>query len=293
MVGTTVQTVAGLRVEPGKVEEFARAITDENPIFRDPAVAAERGFDAVPAPLTFTRTADFPRYRPPTFEGQFGLGLGFDLSATLHGEQAYTYHRHPVVGDVLSATATLEDVYQREGSRGGRLTFAVIGETYEDQDGKPVLSTRNTQIETSQSPRSPQPDGGTSGSDIAGLTLNVGKLDRTSFVRYAGASGDFVRVHYDEPYAHASGYDTVFAQGMLIAGLASRFITDRFGLAAIRRFRTRFEAQVWPGEDLVVIEESTERHEVDGTPVTDAPFAVETAQGRVVLTGDVTADAPP
>lgn len=59
-VGKSVRTVEGLRVEAGKVEEFARAVRDDNHVHHDEDAAAERDFDAVPAPLTFTRTAYFP-----------------------------------------------------------------------------------------------------------------------------------------------------------------------------------------------------------------------------------------
>ncbi|MFC6765124.1 FAS1-like dehydratase domain-containing protein [Natrinema soli] len=63
-VGWTVTTVEDLVVEPGKVEEFARAIEDDNPAFRDEEAARKQGYETVPAPLTFTRTAYFPRNRP-------------------------------------------------------------------------------------------------------------------------------------------------------------------------------------------------------------------------------------
>ena len=36
-------------------------------------------------------------------------------------------------------------------------------------------------------------------------------LTRTMFVKYAGASGDFNPIHYDEEYARAAGYPTVVA----------------------------------------------------------------------------------
>lgn len=148
MVGRSVATVDGLRVEPGKVEEFARAITDENSIYRNQRGAEKHGFDGVPAPLTFTRTADFPRYRPAEFVGKFGFDLGFSRTSTLHGEQEYTFHRSLTAGDVLSATATLRDVFRRDGERGGMMTFAVIEQIFEDEEGDEVVTVRSTYIET-------------------------------------------------------------------------------------------------------------------------------------------------
>lgn len=74
-VGRTVTTVENLVVEPRKVEEFARAIKDDNPAFRGDEAAREQRYEAIPAPLSFTRTAYFPRYRPD----EIGLDHGFDI----------------------------------------------------------------------------------------------------------------------------------------------------------------------------------------------------------------------
>ena len=92
MLDERVTTVEGFTVEAGKVEEFARAVGDDDPVYRDAAVAEARGFEAVPAPLSFVRTADFPRYRTGR-----EVDLGFRHEHTLHGEQAYEYDRPLVV----------------------------------------------------------------------------------------------------------------------------------------------------------------------------------------------------
>jgi peroxisomal enoyl-CoA hydratase 2 len=147
-VGTSIRTVEGLRVESGKVEEFARAIRDDNPAHHDEAAAAEQGFDSVPAPLTFTRISYFPRYRPEGIDENLGFDLGLRSEYLIHGEQEYEFERPVEVGDVLTGTTTLTDVYQREGSRGGTMTFAVYETEFCDQDNELVCTTRNTRIET-------------------------------------------------------------------------------------------------------------------------------------------------
>ncbi|WP_340681207.1 MaoC family dehydratase N-terminal domain-containing protein [Natrinema caseinilyticum] len=146
-VGRTVTTVEDLVVEPGKVEEFARAIKDDNPAFRDEAAAREQGYESIPAPLTFTRTAYFPRYRPDGIGLDHGFDLGFDQSRVVHGEQEYIYEQQIHAGDVLSGKTTLVDVYERDGSRGGTMTFAVLETAYRNADGEHVLTERLTRIE--------------------------------------------------------------------------------------------------------------------------------------------------
>ena len=145
LVGTSVVTVEDFEIEAGKVEEFARSIHDDDPVYRDEEVAGERGFDNIPAPLTFERVSMFPRYR--TVE-RYGIDLGFQEEYTIHGEQAYEYERPLVVGDVLTGETTLAEIYERDGKRGGTMTFAVLETEYTDEDGDLVLTARSTAIET-------------------------------------------------------------------------------------------------------------------------------------------------
>ncbi|UHQ98886.1 MaoC family dehydratase N-terminal domain-containing protein (plasmid) [Natrinema zhouii] len=146
LVGERRQTVTDLTVEAGKVAEFARAIESQNEMFYDGEAAREAGYDDVPAPLTFTRVAYFPRYRVGDDGSSFGFNLGFDPERTVHGEQEYEYSRPVTVGDTLDGTTELVDVYQKPGTD-GTLTFAVLETTYTDADGEVVVIERRTRIE--------------------------------------------------------------------------------------------------------------------------------------------------
>lgn len=150
LVGETRLTVEEFAVERGKVAEFARAVRDPAEIYLDEEAAVDAGYETIPAPPTFVRTAYFPRYRPEG-TGQ-GLGfhedLGFHQPRTVHGEQRYEYERPLYVGDELTGRTTLEDVFERDGGRGGTLTFAVLRTDFEDAGGERVLADRNTRIET-------------------------------------------------------------------------------------------------------------------------------------------------
>jgi len=325
-VGDTRRTVEGLRVEAGKVSEFANALRDENPIHHDEGVAADRGFDGIPAPLTFTRTAYFPRYRPDGVNDVYGFDLGFREAYTVHGEQAYEYERPLVVGDVLSGETTLVDVFQRDGRRGGTMTFAVRETAFRDRDGDLVVTARSTAIETGgaiddeddSDGTDPGDDAGgdeptaTNGAGVvaagdrsarrataadvavgdAGPPLVVEELERTDFVKYAGASGDFTPIHYDEPYVREAGHDAVFAQGMLTAGYAARMVADWLGLANVTRFRTRFQSQLFPGESVVVTGEVDDVTPTETGATVVASFEAATRSGDVLLTGEAEADLP-
>jgi acyl dehydratase len=84
-----------------------------------------------------------------------------------------------------------------------------------------------------------------------------GPLTTRMFVRYAGASGDFNPMHYDDLQARAAGYPSVFSQGMHSAALLASFAVDWLGAENVRRFSVRFREQVWPDDVLSCVGEIT------------------------------------
>lgn len=293
-IGNSVVTVEDFRVESGKVEEFARAVKDDNPIYRDLGTAMEQGYASIPAPLTFTRTSYFPRYRPPSIDENLGFDLGFQSERVLHGEQSYEFERPVLVGDVLSGRTTLIDIYQRKGRRSGTMTFAEYETEYQDENGDLVLTSNQTRIETSRAVKEPQ-DGDSEKATASELTdrdtemvlgpgtvqqpsgvhgqqwsggysmddfepkLIVKNVSRPDFVRYAGASGDFNPIHYDEVYAVSTGNLSVFGQGMLTGGFAAHMVADWFGLKNVSAFGVRFESRLFPGDTVTITGSVTER----------------------------------
>lgn len=133
-------------------------------------------------------------------------------------------------------------------------------------------------------------------SDVAvgdeGPTLVVEDVERIDFAKYAGASGDFNPLHVVEPYAKEAGNPSVFGHGMLTAGYASRMVTDWFGLANLRRFKTRFTAKLWPGDTVTVTGEIVDKYESDGNVCVDAEFAATNQDDETLVTGEAMAIVP-
>jgi peroxisomal enoyl-CoA hydratase 2 len=117
-----------------------------------------------------------------------------------------------------------------------------------------------------------------------GPELVVEKVDRASFVRYAGASGDFNPIHWNEDFAKSAGYPGVFAQGMWTAGVLATFLTSWVGESNVRRYRTRFVGQVWPGEKLVC--SGTVTSVSDGSA--EIELSVTNGEGERKIVGDAT-----
>lgn len=77
-------------------------------------------------------------------------------------------------------------------------------------------------------------------------------IDRAALVRYAGASGDFNPIHYNERFATEVGLPGVIAHGMLTMGLVGSALTDRLSdPGALLEFGVRFTRPIVvpdPGE---------------------------------------------
>jgi acyl dehydratase len=96
-------------------------------------------------------------------------------------------------------------------------------------------------------------------------TLTVGSVvgtrtvvvDRARLVRYAGASGDFNPIHWNDSFAQGVGLPGVIAHGMLTMGAAVALVEDWAGdPGRVVDYQTRFTRPVAvpnPGEAVVEV----------------------------------------
>jgi acyl dehydratase len=82
----------------------------------------------------------------------------------------------------------------------------------------------------------------TVGQSIGTRTVEV---DRSRLVRYAGASGDFNRIHWNDRFALEVGLPGVIAHGMWTMGAAVNLVADWLGdPGAILDYQVRFTRPV-------------------------------------------------
>ncbi|HVA61156.1 MAG TPA: MaoC family dehydratase N-terminal domain-containing protein [Mycobacteriales bacterium] len=90
-----------------KIREFADAVGDQNPAYRDPEAAKALGHPDVIAPPTFLTVLGFRfPFAGPIADPNFGL----DYARVVHGEQRYVHHRPARPGDRLVFVSTVEDI---------------------------------------------------------------------------------------------------------------------------------------------------------------------------------------
>jgi acyl dehydratase len=101
-------------------------------------------------------------------------------------------------------------------------------------------------------------------------------VQRVNLVRYAGASGDFNVIHWNERLAKAVGLPDVIAHGMFTMAQAARVVTDWVGdPGAVLEYGVRFSSPV------VVPDDDRGAEITVGGTVTD-----KLADNRVVVTLD-------
>src|SRR6266702_749187 len=94
-VGRVYPATEPYEVSREKIREFADAIGDDNPAYRDKAAAQALGY-----PDVITLKAAQQIVADPE--------LGLDYSRVVHGEQRFSYSRPVLAGDVLQVTAKVE-----------------------------------------------------------------------------------------------------------------------------------------------------------------------------------------
>ncbi len=104
--GRTFAASEPYEVSRVKIAEFAAAIGDPNPVYRDTAAAQAAGYPDVIAPPTFAIVISMASSGAAV--GDPGLGLNYAM--VVHGEQRFEYSRPITAGDVLTAQSTITDI---------------------------------------------------------------------------------------------------------------------------------------------------------------------------------------
>ncbi|HUC27814.1 MAG TPA: MaoC family dehydratase N-terminal domain-containing protein [Streptosporangiaceae bacterium] len=99
-----------------KIAEFADAIGDVNPVYRDVAAARAAGHGDVIAPPTFAIVISMAGSGAALADP----GLGLNYAMVVHGEERFEYARPIMAGDVVTAQVTLTDI--RDAGRNVMLT---------------------------------------------------------------------------------------------------------------------------------------------------------------------------
>tara|TARA_Y100000385_G_C13091046_1_gene638801 strand:- start:865 stop:1281 length:417 start_codon:yes stop_codon:yes gene_type:complete len=110
-------------------------------------------------------------------------------------------------------------------------------------------------------------------------------ITRTTLALFAGASNDHNPIHIDIDFAKKSGYEDVFAHGMLVMAYLGQVLTNWVPQTSIREFSTRFKAITNLGDELKCEGVIADKMEVNGEQCVKLDLSVKNQNGDVKLAG--------
>ena len=271
-------------IERGKIREFARAMAAPLPEFTEGRTPVIPATFLVSAPYTWGYTLERPR-------GTVFETIEHDPAVSLHAEEAFEFFGEPLrAGERLIAKASLENVKEKHGSNGGRMTFFTTLIEYRTLEGKLRAEQRSTSVVTSANPGSDDwkvelPEYRASYESLECKpyfesvarqsfsrlkenegpgAVSTGPLMLQDIVRFQGVVGEDDPLHHDLDWAKQCGYPDVFALGMHQASMMASYASHWLPPEAVRSFKVRFRNVSWPGDRLVydgkVVEKDSEKN---------------------------------
>ena len=149
-VGSGAVAVAPDPVNQPMIRHWAAAFDDRNPVYTDPEAAARSRFGAIVAPplMLQTWTMATPKIAgiaerggsPVETDGASPLGVLDEAGfvGTLATNSEFEILRYLHLGEVVSATTTVESVSEEKQTRLGTGRFVTWVTTYCDEAGEPV-----------------------------------------------------------------------------------------------------------------------------------------------------------
>lgn len=120
-----------------KIREFSDAVGAANPVHHDHAAAKDAGFRDLVAPPMFCVVYSARAMGPAILDPEVGI----NLAAMLHGSQEFEWDEPVCDGDVISTTATLKEIYEKDGKG-----FYVFESISTNQDGAQTVKGTWTNI---------------------------------------------------------------------------------------------------------------------------------------------------
>ena len=107
-----------LPIERSRLQFFAKAIGETDPVYTDATAARHAGYADIPAPPTFLFAAELDSGTTD----KMLQDLQIPIARLLHGEQSFSYHAAACAGDMVTVRSTISDIYDKKG---GALEFVV------------------------------------------------------------------------------------------------------------------------------------------------------------------------
>ncbi len=121
------------------------------------------------------------------------------------------------------------------------------------------------------------------GQDLPPLTKTV---STRQLVMYAGASGDFVPIHYDKDKAASAGHHKVIVHGALKSAFLAQMIGEWVGEnGSLREMSVSYRGIDYADDPLTCRGRVTEKRLVDGVGLVTMDISIENSKAEVMTKG--------
>lgn len=112
-------------------------------------------------------------------------------------------------------------------------------------------------------------------------------------VQYAGASGDYYEIHYDQEFAQGTGLDSVIIHGALKNAYLGQLVTRWIGpLGDLKRLSCQYRGMDPPGKALTAKGIVTQKYQRDGEGLVDCDIWLENDEAQKTTPGTATVALP-
>lgn len=112
-------------------------------------------------------------------------------------------------------------------------------------------------------------------------------------VKYAGASGDFYQVHYDDAFAKSTGLAGVIIHGALKNAFLGQVVTDWMGEEGVlKKLSVQYRGMDVPGDTLTCKGKVTDKRQADGQHFVELEIWLENGKGQTTTPGKATVALP-
>jgi acyl dehydratase len=137
LIGSHYRAPDYFEVGREKIREFASAVQDDHPTHFNEGDAAEAGYSALVAPLTFLAIAG----RRVQLDIFTKFSIPINIARVLHRDQKFRFHRPILAHDRLHFDTYLDSVIESHGT-----VIAEIRSEVTDAEGKPLVTSVVTML---------------------------------------------------------------------------------------------------------------------------------------------------
>ena len=266
-------------VEASQVRLFCQAIGETDPVFLDADAARAAGHPAIPVPATFASALD---YLAPQ-EEELVLDVLAGRPRALAPRRAEVRISSP---DLRRRPGAAEEADRRHLRQEGRRAGVHRAGDRAAQPDRRALRHHAQRRRVEELSRCRPQHVWKSPPATPCRNFTTAPITPLTLALFAGGSGDHNPIHLDPEFARASGFDEVFAHGMLSMAYLGRLLTRWAPVGALREFGVRFVSITPLRAEVTCRGRVAEVIERDGERLARLEVSTVLPDGTVTLQGD-------